>query len=522
MSGGRHGADTAPQLIAYADRFGGSIAGTADLLSGPLAGAFGGVHLLPFFRPFDGADAGFDPEDHGEVDDRLGTWSDIGALSRTHQVMADVIVNHVSARSPQFRDVVERGDASPWRGMFLTMGGVFPDGAIEEDLARIFRPRPGLPFTAMLLGGRRSLVWTTFTPEQVDLDIRTPQTWEYLTGIIDQLTDAGVSMLRLDAAGYVGKAAGTTCFLTDEALAFIGRLRVYAAERGAATLIEVHAHHTQQLQLAQAVDWVYDFALPPLVLHALLAGDPAPLADWLAVRPTNCVSVLDTHDGIGIVDVGQDPALPGVPGLLTDAQVDALVKAVHINTGGASRLATGAAASNLDLYQVNTTYYDALGRDDRRYLLARLIQLFLPGIPQVYYVGLMAGGNDLELLRSTGVGRDINRHHYRPDEIADAWRRPVVAAQLCALRLRATHPSFRGEFSYRVEGSHLQLAWLNGSATARLELDVALLTHRLSVTDEGREVVVDDVLEMSRLSPSMAREPGRAIAGIPHAGGDAR
>ena len=99
--------------------------------------------------------------------------------------------------------------------MFLTMSSVFPDGATEAALAGIYRPRPGLPFTTMTLGGRPHLVWTTFTAEQVDLDIRDAGTWTYLTGIIDSLTDAGVTMLRLDAIGYAGKRAGTNCFMTE-------------------------------------------------------------------------------------------------------------------------------------------------------------------------------------------------------------------------------------------------------------------------------------------------------------------
>src|SRR5690349_11084924 len=100
-----------PQLIAYADRLGGSLRGLTELLRGPLEGAFGGVHILPFFRPYDGADAGFDPEDHTEPDPRLGTWADVRELARTHTVTADVIVNHMSARAEPFRDVLTHGDA---------------------------------------------------------------------------------------------------------------------------------------------------------------------------------------------------------------------------------------------------------------------------------------------------------------------------------------------------------------------------------------------------------------------------
>jgi len=139
------------ELITYADRLGGDLSGLRRVLDGPLAGLFGGVHVLPFFRPYDGADAGFDPADHTEVDERLGTWSDISALSATYAIMVDVIVNHVSSSSPQFQDWLAGGAGSEFDGMFLTLGGVFPGGAREDDLLRLYRPRPGLPFTVYTL-----------------------------------------------------------------------------------------------------------------------------------------------------------------------------------------------------------------------------------------------------------------------------------------------------------------------------------------------------------------------------------
>lgn len=474
---------TPPQLITYVDRLAGTVTGVREMLDTPLSGMFGGIHLLPYFTPFDGVDAGFDPRDHTRIDPRLGSWDDVRALSEGATVMSDVIVNHVSAESDAFQDVRRRGDASPHAPMFLTLDAVFPDGAREDDLARIYRPRPGLPFTVMELGGRKRLVWTTFTAEQVDIDLRTDQAWDYLTSVIDALAAGGVTMLRLDAVGYTGKQAGTDCFMTAATDRYTKRILEMAHARGLQVLLEVHGHFTQQIEIARSVDYVYDFALPPLVLHALHAHDLRPLAQWLAVRPDNTVTVLDTHDGIGIVDVGESDLKPGIAGLLAPAQIDALVEAIHDASGGTSRLATGAAASNLDLYQVNCTYYDAVGADDRAYLLARLLQLMVPGIPQVYYVGLFAGRNDLELLRATGVGRDVNRHHYTAAEIAVELERPIVRAQGELLRLRAAHPAFDGEFTADVSDTTGTLTWVHGAHRVELGFDIVARDFALTATD---------------------------------------
>lgn len=486
-----HVRDAGPELIAYADRLGGGIGKLHGLLDGPLAGAFAGVHVLPFFTPYDGADAGFDPVDHAAVDPRLGTWADVRALAEDRLVMADVIVNHVSARSAAFRSVVDGGLDVPGGSMFLTLSSVFPHGATEAELAAIYRPRPGLPFTAMQLGGERRLVWTTFTADQVDLDLRSDAAWAYITAVIDQLVDSGVTRLRLDAVGYTGKEAGTSCFMTPLAFDVMRRIQDHAHRRGATVLVEVHGHFTEQIEIAREVDLVYDFALPPLVLHALTAADLQPLAGWMTVRPRNAVTVLDTHDGIGIVDVGPSESRPDAGALLGPEQIDALVERIHQNSGGVSRSATGSAASNLDLYQVNCTFFDALGRDDARHVLARLIQLFTPGVPQIYYVGLLAGENDAELLEATGVGRDVNRHHYTPEDVERALRRQPVQDVLTAARLRRTHRAFRGEAVWQFDGTTATARWTEADAVALLAFDVSDASYEVRAsTDDGAMDVV--------------------------------
>ena len=131
------------ELIAYAPRLGGDLGRLREILVGPLAGLFAGVHVLPFYLPFDGADAGFDPQDHTEVDPRLGSWDDIAALARDgYAVMADLIVNHVSCASTQFADWLAQGPRSAYDGVFLTFGSVFPGGAREEDLVHLRTPSP--------------------------------------------------------------------------------------------------------------------------------------------------------------------------------------------------------------------------------------------------------------------------------------------------------------------------------------------------------------------------------------------
>jgi len=475
-------------LITYVDRLsGGGLPQLGALLRGPLKDLFGGVHLLPFFFPIDGADAGFDPIDHTQIDPRLGTWADLKELADGFQVMADLIVNHISSRSAQFQDFLRNGSRSVHQGLFLTSDAVFPTGPSPADLDAIYRPRPGAPFTVYTwANGASQLLWTTFTSQQIDIDVRDPQGVAYLERILTTFAANGIASVRLDAVGYAIKKAGTRCFLLPETIEFIGSLSRRAQAVGMDILVEVHAYYQRQVELAAQVAWVYDFALPPLVLHAFAFRTAKRLKEWVRIRPTNAITVLDTHDGIGILDIGPERAGDHSPGLVPASELDQLVEWIHQNSSGQSRLATGASASNLDLYQLNCTFYDAMGRDDRSYLLARAIQFFLPGIPQVYYVGLLAGNNDMELLAKTGVGRDINRHFYAPQELERALKKPVVQDLMRLIRLRNSHAAFGGQFllEQSLDGS-LGLSWQRGVDFAHLQVWFDDLRYTLEFSAQG-------------------------------------
>jgi sucrose phosphorylase len=393
-----------------------------------------------------------------------------------------VIVNHVSSQSPQFLDYSARGKESPYAGMFLSRDAVFPQGASDAELRAIYRPRPGLPFIEVQLqNGERHVLWTTFTPQQLDIDVKHPESAAYLQRILAQFAAHDIRMVRLDAVGYAIKTPGTNCFMTPETFAFIDEFAASARALGIEVLVEVHSYYRKQIEIAQRVDWVYDFVLPPLVLQAFGAGTARYLKHWIAIRPRNAVTVLDTHDGIGVVDIAADPAdRAGRPGLVPPEEVDRLVERIHSNSRGQSREATGAAASNLDLYQVNCTFFDAMDQDERRYLLARAIQFFLPGVPQVYYVGFLAGTNDMELLARTRVGRDINRHHYTAEQIEADLRRPVVRDLKALIRLRNGHNAFGGEFSLGDTGdAELLLRWSRGSEYAQLQVQLHTAAYRI-------------------------------------------
>jgi sucrose phosphorylase len=476
------------QLIAYVDRLSaGTFRDLQHLLEGPLKGAFGGIHVLPFFHPIDGADAGFDPIDHTRVDPRLGTWDDVAALAARTEVVADVIVNHISRRSPQFQDYAMRGEDSPYPGLFLTYSQVFPDGAQESDLAALHTPRPSLPFTRHRTArGHDVLLWTTFTSDQIDIDVQHPEGRHYLADVLARFHDAGIRAIRLDAVGYAVKKAGTSCFMIPETFAFIADFAAQARTLGMEVLVEVHGHYQDQIDVARQVEWVYDFALPPLVLHTLYTRDCSRLMRWLEIRPRNAVTVLDTHDGIGMEDVDAGGQRRQAAGLLRPEEIAALVDTIDLRSRGESRHASGGAAQNVDTSQINCTFYDALGGSDREYLIARAIQCFVPGIPQIYYVGLLAGGNDLDLLRRTGVGRDINRHYYTAGEVQQQLTRPVVRALLSLLQIRNAHTAFGGTFEVHFTSpDEFALSWRNGMGFARLDVNLARTCASLTCSLEA-------------------------------------
>lgn len=466
-----------PQLLTYPDSLGGSLSALGDLLDGPLGGLFRGVHVLPPF-PSTG-DRGFAPRTYDEIDPRFGTWADVSRLASSHDVMLDVMVNHMSRQSPEFRDVEANGSASPFADLFITPAKVWPGEPPAEDTARIFLRRSVGPFsTLMTRSGERLTVWTTFgegeVSEQVDIDVFSDVGRRLITGWMERFAARGVSMLRLDAVGYVVKKAGTSCFMVEPQIwDFLAWARDTAAEFGLDVLPEVHDRPATRERMTERGFWTYDFILPGLVLLAAETGDVAALAAHLAGSPRRQVTMLDCHDGI--------PVRPDLEGIVAQEDMRRLVELTVRRGGNVNRVLTAAAEHGaVDAHQLNVTYYSALGEDDGRYLAARALQLFAPGVPQVYYVGLLAGSNDMEAVARTGEGRSINRHDFSAAEAHERLGRPVVRELLSLIALRNTHPAFDGEFAVEQDGPRLRLRWARGDDVAEAVIDLAAGTHRIS------------------------------------------
>jgi sucrose phosphorylase len=235
-----------------------------------------------------------------------------------------------------------------------------------------------------------------------------------------------------------------------------------------------------QQKIADKDFYVYDFALPMLLINALYYGNSSYIKNWLTICPRKQFTTLDTHDGIGVVDVRD---------LLPDEEIDRTKEDIFKFGANVKKIYNTAAYNNLDIYQINCTYYSALGDDDMAYLIARAVQFFAPGIPQVYYVGMLAGRNDLKLLEETKVGRNINRHYYGVNEIADEVQRPVVQKLLKLMEFRNSHKAFDGEFILNEsDDSEISITRRNGDEVANLFVNLKEKSFEIKYTENGEEV----------------------------------
>lgn len=460
-------------LITYGDSLGKNFKEMEEIIAKHYEDAIGSIHILPFFPS--SADRGFAPIRYDKTDEKFGDFADLERLGEKYDLMYDFMVNHISAHSPYYLDFKEKKDSSKYRDFFIRYKEFWENGEPTlEQVDKIYKRKPKAPYVSLTFADHTvEKIWCTFGEEQIDLNVDSPHTRQFIRDTVRFMCEHGAGIIRLDAFAYAVKKPDTSCFFVEpEMWELLYEIEAVAKEYHVDILPEIHEHYSIQLKIAEKGFWVYDFALPMLVLHALYTHRGDRLKHWLDICPRKQMTTLDTHDGIGVVDVVD---------LLTPEEIEETKELLYSKGANVKKKYSSEEYNNLDIYQINCSYYSALGNNDDAYLLARAIQFFAPGIPQIYYVGMLAGENDLELLERTKEGRNINRHYYTPEEVEQNFQRPIVRKLRDLMIFRNTCPAFAldGECICECEGDRLQITRKGEKGTAVLKAD--LTTYQFEI-----------------------------------------
>lgn len=314
---------------------------------------------------------------------------------------------------------------------------------------------------------------------QMDLNIRSPLVWQFYDDTLKTLAGYGARIVRLDAFAYAPKAVREKNFLNEPGTwDLLAKVDELAKKYDLDLLPEIHASYGEKIyeKIARKGYMTYDFFLPGLLIDAFEHKNADYLRRWageIQAGGLRVVNMLGCHDGIPLLDL---------KGLMPDERIQGLIDAV-VARGGYVKDLHG--AKNM-YYQVNATYYSALGEDDAKMALARAIQMFMPGKPQVWYLDLFCGKNDHEAVRRAGPGghKEINRTNIPPEAIDGLLQNPCVLEQLDLLRLRSTHPAFGFDSELEIggEGSTLELTWRKGGEWVSLHADLAKATYSITGT----------------------------------------
>ncbi len=419
-----------------------------------LAGRVSGVHILPFY-PWT-SDDGFSVKDYFAVAPEYGSWDDIAAFRPDFDLMMDAVFNHMSSKSAWFEHFCQ--DDPAFRNFFVTVAG-------SPDLSQVVRPRALPLLTAFPTARGIEKVWTTFSDDQVDLNAANPKV---LLALLDALlfyAAKGARFIRLDAIAYLWKEIGTPCIHLPQTHALIRVMRAALdlAAPQVQLITETNVPHADNISYFgnghDEAQMVYNFALPPLALHALLRGDASHLARWAssltAPSPhTTFFNFLASHDGIGV-----NP----VRGILPQPEIDFLVASCRAHGGFINEKHN--ADGSRSPYEMNIVYFDALNdpaagepldRQIRRFLASQAIMLALAGVPGIYFHSLFGSRNDRDAAIATGINRRINRQKLDraplEQELADAssLRSRVFRGFAALLDARRNHPAFAPHAPQRI------------------------------------------------------------------------
>ncbi|MEH6549965.1 MAG: sugar phosphorylase [Pseudomonadales bacterium] len=478
--------------------------------------AINSVHILPFF-PYS-SDDGFSVIDFSSVNESLGDWSDIQNISDRYSLMADLVINHCSARGKWFDNFIKQD--GPGKDYFFTA-----DPA--DDLSTVVRPRTNPLLREVNTAAGKKYVWCTFSEDQVDLDFRNPEVLIQFVKIIRLYLDMGVRIFRLDAIAFLWKIPGTNCLNLTQTHEVVRLLRTLVEHAQADAIIITETNIPTRENLAyfgnnNEAHWIYNFSLPPLLVNALITGSSQYLKQWMMAMPpaqngTTYFNFIASHDGIG---------LRPVEGLLTEEEERQLIKTMQSFGGRISWRALGSSEESSwgdsKPYEVNIALYDALkgtvaGPDQfnqQRFICAHVIMMALEGVPAFYIHSLLATGNDEKRLEHTGHNRAINRHQWNYDalqqELADdASRHSKIFTEIKRLlKIRAGQEAFHPnatQFTLHL-GDSIFAFWRQSQDRRQsvfcinnlsdTEQSIALSSINLIGIDNWKDLITDSFIEM--------------------------
>ena len=380
---------------------------------------FDTIHFLPFYPS--SSDSGFAVKDHYQIDRKIGNWSDLKKISKSKKIMADVVINHASARGLWFKNFLKR--KKPGKDYFLTVNSKF-------NTSKVVRPRDHKLLKKIKIFEKNDYLWRTFSPDQIDLNFKNPSVLLRFIKIIIYLINNGVTIFRLDAIAYLWKQNGTKCINLSQTHEIIKLLRVVTSLLNVQTLIITETNLPEKENLSyfgknNEANWIYNFSLPPLLIHAFLFENSSYLNQWSRKLPStkhgNCyLNFIASHDGIGIRPT---------EGILNEKILSSFLKRLKKN--GSKFSYRKVQNKSKKVYEANITVFDALRKSDfdpkglfflERYISAHAIMVSFEGVPAVYFNSLFGKSNDEAKYIITGNNRDVNRYKWNFNNITTKLR----------------------------------------------------------------------------------------------------
>ena len=370
---------------------------------------FNTVHYLPFYPS--SSDSGFAVKDHYKIDQRLGSWSDINNFSKKNSIMADIVINHASARGLWFKNFLK--DKSPGKNYFLTVDKKF-------NTSKVVRPRDHKLLKKIDIFKKNDYLWRTFSPDQIDLNFKNPSVLLRFIKIMINLISHGVTIFRLDAIAYLWKQSGTKSINLKQTHEIIKLLRLICNLLNVSSIIVTETNLPEKENISyfgrhDEANWIYNFSLPPLLMHAFLFENSSALNKWsnklLSTKlGNNYLNFIASHDGIG---------MRPVEGILSKNSIQNLLKRFKKN--GSKFSFRKIQNKTKKVYEANITVFNALQKSDNdpkgkyffeRYISAHAIMISFEGIPAVYFNSLFGTSNDEAKFIISGNNRDVNRYRW--------------------------------------------------------------------------------------------------------------